>query len=53
MDEDHTGRYDGLYLSRSFPYALLEAKRYEHDLTDADTAQARSTVPWPHSDPGK
>ncbi len=36
-----TGRYDGLYLSGGYPYAVLEGKRYVHDLTDADVAQAR------------
>jgi Type I restriction enzyme R protein N terminus (HSDR_N)/N-6 DNA Methylase len=37
-----TGRYDGLYLSGGYPYAVLEAKRYNHDLDAADTAQARA-----------
>lgn len=37
-----TGRYDGLYLSGGYPYAVMEGKRYAHDLTDADVAQARS-----------
>jgi hypothetical protein len=50
MDEDQTGRYDGLYLSGGFPYALLEAKRYEHDLTDANTSQARSYATGPDFD---
>jgi hypothetical protein len=37
-----TGRYDGLYLSGGYPYVVMEGKRYAHDLTDADVAQARS-----------
>lgn len=37
-----TGRYDGLYLSGGYPYVVLEGKRYSHDLTDDDVAQARS-----------
>ena len=36
-----TGRYDGLYLAGGYPYAVLEAKRYRHDLTADDIAQAR------------
>lgn len=36
-----TGRYDGLYLSGGYPYVVMEGKRYAHDLTDADVAQAR------------
>ena len=42
LGETNVGRYDGLYLSGGFPYAVLEAKRYKNDLTDADFAQARS-----------
>lgn len=34
-----TGRYDGLYLSGGYPYAVLEAKRYSRDLTDVDEKQ--------------
>ncbi|MGV1927932.1 Eco57I restriction-modification methylase domain-containing protein [Agrobacterium tumefaciens] len=34
-----TGRYDGLYLSGGYPYVVLEAKRYSHDLTPDDEAQ--------------
>jgi hypothetical protein len=37
-----TGRYDGLYLSGGYPYVVLEAKRYVHDLDDSDFQQARS-----------
>ena len=37
-----TGRYDGLYLSAGYPYVVLEAKKYAHDLDEADFAQARS-----------
>lgn len=37
-----TGRYDGLYLSGGYPYAVLEAKRHAHDLDDGDFQQARS-----------
>lgn len=40
--QDGTGRYDGLYLSGGFPYAVLEAKRYSHELTEEDAAQARA-----------
>lgn len=36
-----SGRYDGLYLSGGYPYVVLEAKRYAHDLTPADAEQAR------------
>lgn len=36
-----SGRYDGLYLSGGYPYAVLEGKRYSHDLTDDDVRQAR------------
>ena len=43
LGESHVGRYDGLYLSGGFPYAVLEAKRYKHDLNEADFAQARSS----------
>jgi hypothetical protein len=38
---DETGRYDGMYLSGGYPYAILEAKKYSHDLTPADMNQAR------------
>ena len=41
-DPGKTGRYDGLYLSGGYPYVVLEAKRYNHDLEDADFEQARS-----------
>ncbi|MER9558205.1 N-6 DNA methylase [Mesorhizobium sp. M0323] len=34
-----TGRYDGLYLAGGYPYAVLEAKRYSHDLTAMDEVQ--------------
>ena len=37
-----SGRYDGLYLSGGYPYVVLEAKRYAHELDDADFEQARS-----------
>ncbi len=36
-----TGRYDGLYLRGGYPYVVLEAKRYAHDLDDTDFRQAR------------
>jgi hypothetical protein len=36
-----TGRYDGLYLSGGYPYAVLEAKRYSHPLTEVDEKQAQ------------
>ena len=35
------GRFDGLFLKGGYPYVVLEAKRYAHDLTDEDVAQAR------------
>jgi hypothetical protein len=31
-----TGRYDGLYLSGGYPYVVLEAKKYSHDLDKQD-----------------
>lgn len=34
-----TGRYDGLYLSGGYPYAVLEAKRYSRELTVEDERQ--------------
>lgn len=37
---DAVGRYDGLYLSEGYPYTVLEAKRYNHDLVAKDQAQA-------------
>ena len=37
---DAVGRYDGLYLSEGYPYAVLEAKRYNHDLVAKDQVQA-------------
>lgn len=40
--EGKSGRYDGLYLSGGYPYAVLEAKRHAHDLTEEDFKQARS-----------
>lgn len=36
------GRFDGLFLKGGYPYVVLEAKRYAHDLTDEDIAQARN-----------
>jgi hypothetical protein len=39
--EEHSGRYDGLYLHGGYPYVLLEAKRDTHDLTEEDFRQAR------------
>ena len=41
-DPGKSGRYDGLYLSGGYPYVVLEAKRYNHDLEEADFEQARS-----------
>jgi hypothetical protein len=35
------GRYDGLYLSGGYPYVVLEAKRYAHDINEDDVKQAR------------
>ncbi len=40
-DTGKSGRYDGLYLSGGYPYVVLEAKRYAHDLAETDFAQAR------------
>lgn len=37
-----SGRYDGLYLCGGYPYVVLEAKRYAHELVDSDFEQARS-----------
>ena len=42
LQEGAKGRYDGLYLSGGFPYVILEAKRYAHELTEHDVSQARS-----------
>jgi type I restriction-modification system DNA methylase subunit len=50
IDEIKSGRYDGLYLSGGFPYVLLEAKRYMHDLTEEDFSQARSYATGTHFD---
>jgi type I restriction-modification system DNA methylase subunit len=50
ISEDMTGRYDGLYLSGGFPYAIVEAKRYSHELRDADTEQARAYATGPDFD---
>jgi len=40
-DEEHTGRYDGLYLHGGWPYLILEVKKYDHDLIEEDLKQAR------------
>jgi hypothetical protein len=40
--EEHLGRYDGLYLHGGYPFALMEAKKYAHDLTEDDFKQARA-----------
>src|SRR3989339_910477 len=40
-DGERQGRYDGLYLHGGFPYAILEAKKYGHDLKGDDSKQAR------------
>lgn len=50
IDETRSGRYDGLYLSGGFPYVVLEAKRYQHDLTEEDFSQARSYATGPDFD---
>ncbi len=42
LSEGQTGRYDGLYLSGGYPYVIMEAKRYDHDLDDDDVGQARA-----------
>ncbi|MDX1245412.1 N-6 DNA methylase [Sinorhizobium medicae] len=36
-----SGRYDGLYLSGGYPYAVMEAKRHSHELDGSDFQQAR------------
>ncbi len=41
LQKGGTGRYDGLYLSKGFPYVILEVKKYAHDLIEQDIAQAR------------
>jgi hypothetical protein len=40
--ESESGRYDGMYLNGGYPYVILEAKRFTHDLTAEDTHQARA-----------
>ena len=50
IDEGRSGRYDGLYLSGGYPYAVLEAKRFGHDLEHNDVAQARSYATGPDFD---
>jgi len=47
---ESSGRYDGLYLSGGFPYAIVEAKRYRHALVDADMEQARAYATGPDFD---
>jgi len=41
IEPGKSGRYDGLFLSGGYPYAVLEAKKYSHDLTEEDERQAR------------
>jgi hypothetical protein len=41
LDPGKSGRYDGLYLSGGYPYVVLEAKKYAHELEDNDVGQAR------------
>jgi hypothetical protein len=50
LDEDRSGRYDGLYLSGGYPYVILEAKRYAHELTEGDIGQARAYATGPDFD---
>ena len=50
LEEGKTGRYDGLYLSGGYPYAVLEAKKFAHDLTDDDVKQARDYATSEHFD---
>lgn len=45
-----TGRYDGLYLSGGYPYLILEAKKYSHELEKTDEQQARSYATSEHFD---
>src|SRR5689334_8789981 len=42
VSEGVTGRYDGMYLHGGYPYAVLEAKKFAHDLTPDDVLQARA-----------
>jgi N-6 DNA Methylase len=42
LEAGKTGRYDGLYLSAGYPYVVMEAKKYAHDLEEGDFNQARS-----------
>ncbi|MBN1664826.1 MAG: Eco57I restriction-modification methylase domain-containing protein [Deltaproteobacteria bacterium] len=42
LNEDDMGRYDGLYLHGGYPYAIVEAKKYSHDIEEKDFHQARS-----------
>jgi len=42
LRDGKSGRYDGLYLSEGLPYAVLEAKKYAHDLTEDDFKQGRA-----------
>ena len=50
LDDERTGRYDGLYLSGGYPYIIMEAKRYAHDLTEDDVGQARAYATGPDFD---
>jgi hypothetical protein len=42
LNEENVGRYDGLYLHGGYPYAIVEAKKYSHDIEEQDFYQARS-----------
>ena len=50
LDEIRTGRYDGLYLRGGFPYVVMEAKKYVHDLLEEDVEQARAYATGPDFD---
>jgi hypothetical protein len=50
IEPGKTGRYDGLFLSGGYPYAVLEAKKYSNDLTEEDEHQARDYATSPFFD---
>jgi type I restriction-modification system DNA methylase subunit len=50
IEPGKSGRYDGLFLSGGYPYAVLEAKKYSHDLAEEDEHQARDYATSPFFD---
>ncbi len=50
VEPGKSGRYDGLFLSGGYPYAVLEAKKYSNDLTEEDEHQARDYATSPFFD---